>query len=213
MNKKTLVLSSALLAALSLSASAAITWTGAIDGDLANNGNWSSSVAGIKNATLNDNLIFNATGNAPVLGNLPEQPTWGVSSAYSITFDGVTMTNSGNNGIGRGTINVMNGGSFFAFFSMGAVNVDATSAITLQGPNNPTPDATVIHLTPGAQLTLADFAKFEQVGSKIFVNGVSYASDNSILSFSGATATAIPEPSATALLGIGGLALLIRRRK
>jgi len=213
MNIKQTALSAAFLAALSLPASAVITWTGAVDGDISNDGNWDSSVAGILDATLNDSLVFNSTGSAPVLGEQAGQPTWGVTAANSITFDGVSMTNTGNDGLGLGTIAVINGGGFASFFAFGTINVDATSSVILQGGGDPLPGSTAINLTPGATLTLASVAEFTEQGGQIFVNGVDYNTDNSILSFSGTTATAVPEPSSSALLGLGGLALILRRRK
>ena len=213
MKIKHLALSATLLGSLALPASAVITWTGAIDGDISNDGNWDASVAGITDSTLNDSLIFNTTGNAPILGELAGQPTWGVTAANTITFDAVTMTNAGNDGIGRGVFNVINGGGFSAFFANGAVDVGAPSSITLQGGGDPLPFVAVVNLAVGAQLTMASVAEFTEQGGQIFVDGVDFATDTSILEFSGTTATAVPEPSSTALLGLGGLALILRRRK
>ena len=216
MKIKQTALSAAFLAALSLPASAVITWTGAVDGDISNDGNWDASVVGITNATLNDSLIFNTSGSAPVLGEQAAQPTWGVTAANTITFDGVSMTNSGNDGIGTGIINIINGGGATAFFAFGTITVDATSSMNLQGGGDPLPGAAVLNLAPGATLTMASVAEFTEQGAQIFVNGVDFATDTSILSFSGTTATAVapvPEPSSAALLGLGGLALIMRRRK
>ncbi|MFT7173337.1 MAG: hypothetical protein ACI9NQ_001557, partial [Paracoccaceae bacterium] len=60
--------------------------------------------------------------------------------------------------------------------------------------------------------TLPSVAEFTEQGADIEVNGVTFASDNSILSFSGNTATAVPEPTSALLTLLGGLAFFIRRR-
>lgn len=220
MKLKHAIITTSLLAALSMPASAVIVWTGAVDSDLTNDGNWDFSgsalatVAGITSATLADDLQFSGTPtNAPTLGELGGQPTWGVTAGNTITFDGVAMSNSGNDGLGLGIINVTNGGSFTSFFANATVNVDASSSITLQGAGDPIPGVATINLTPGAQLTMASVAEFTEQGGQILVNGVDFNTDNSILSFSGTTATAVPEPTSTALLGLGGLAMIFRRRK
>lgn len=216
MKIKQTALCTAFLAALSLPASAVITWTGAVDGDISNDANWDASVVGITTATLLDDLLFTSAGNAPVLGDQAAQPTWGVTAANTITFDGVSMTNSGNDGIGTGIINIINGGGSTSFFAFGTIAVDATSSITLQGGGDPLPGAAVLNLAPGATLTMASVAEFTEQGAQIFVNGVDFLSDSSILSFSGTTATAlapVPEPSSTALLGLSALAFILRRRK
>ena len=126
-----------------------------------------------------------------------------------------TIDNSGNDGFGGGTVNVINGGSFTSFFTAIDVNIDSTSSITLLGAGDPLPTTSTITLAAGAQLTLASVAEFTEQGAQIFVNGVSFAADNSILSFAGATATAVPEPGVFALLA-GGLSLAwvaLRRRR
>lgn len=98
------------------------------------------------------------------------------------------------------------------------VNVDATSSYTLRGagdPINSQVEMTNVNLAPGAMLTLNSLAEFTEQGADIYVNGVSFATDPSILSIAGTTGTAqaIPEPSGTALIGLAGLAMILRRRR
>lgn len=114
-------------------------------------------------------------------------------------------------------ISILNGSSFtvgnIGLIYDEVITVDSTSSLSVT-TTTATPFASV-DLALGAQLTLSSEAYFTTHGSRILVNGVSYADDSSILSFSGTTATAVlvPEPSSTALLGLSGLALIMRRRK
>jgi hypothetical protein len=219
MNIKRTVLSAAFLAALSLPASAVIVWTGAVDSDLTNNANWDfsgttlSTVAGITDSTLAEDLLFTGAGETPTLAQQPNQPTWGVAKGNTITFNGATLLNSGNDGIGSGSLDLTNGSNVTAFFGRGTFTVDATSNLILQGGGNPIPGSSTVTLAPGATLTLASVAEFTEQGSQIYVGGQSYDSDNSILTFNGTTGTAVPEPSSAAILGLAGLAFILRRRK
>jgi hypothetical protein len=220
MKIKQTVLCATFLAAFSLPASAVITWTGAIDTDLTNDGNWDFSgsslttVAGITDATLAEDLSFTGAGSTPTLANLNGQPAWGVVAGNTMMFDGATLANSGNDGIGLGTIELANGSSVTAFFARKTISVDATSHLILEGAGDPLPGTSTVTLVPGATLTMASVAEFTEQGSQIYVNGQSYDLDNSILTFSGTTATAVPESSTSAIiLGVVGLALVMRRRK
>ncbi len=210
----------AIAAATTALTQAAITWTGAVDSDLTNDGNWDfsgsglASVAGIDSGTVADDLVIGNAGTSPVFGDLTGQPTWGTTAAFGITLDNATIDNgSGNDGFGFGTISLTNGSSLTTFFVDGTLNVDATSSVNLEGAGDPIPGATAVNLAVGATITLSSVAEYTEQGSQIFVNGVNYATDSSILDFSGTTATAVPEPSSSALLGLGALALILRRRK
>ena len=200
-------------------ANAAIVWTGALDSDLTNDGNWDftssglASVTGITNATLADDIVFTNAGTAAVVGELTGQPSWGVGSGFGITIDNTFVDTTNNDGIRGDTIDIVNGGSLRIFFAGVDLNVDSSSSINLLGGGDPLPGSAALNLSAGAQVTLASRSEFDQQGAQIFVNGVSFTSDNSILNFTGASAVAVPEPSAAALLGLGGLALILRRRK
>jgi hypothetical protein len=91
-----------------------------------------------------------------------------------------------------------------------SVSVDGTSAMSLTHASAPFGS---IDLALGGELTLASAGLFTTKAANIFVNGISYADDNSILSIRGNTATAIPEPAVITLIAMmGGGLLFIRRR-
>lgn len=201
-------------------ANADVVWTGAVDSDLTNDGNYDftssglATVAGITSGTLAENLVYNSSGTMPIQGDLANQPTWGVAVGNTITFDGVTVDNgSGNDGWGFGEIFVINGASVTTFYMESQITVDSTSSVNLEGAGAPLPKlSTTLNLAPGAQVTLFSMDKFTLHASQIFVNGTSYADDNTVLSFNGLTATAVPEPGSLALLGLSGLLIARRRR-
>ena len=216
---KIIGLSFVLLSVLIMGSSAQLVWTGAVDSDVTNDANWSGgSVTGILDLTLAEDLVFGNAGTAPIGPERALQPSWGVTVANSITVDNVFLDTAGNDGLGAGTINVINGGSIRMFFLKSAsINVDGDSSVNLLGGGDPLPNnlevIAALHLAPGAQATLASLAEFTEQGAQIFVNGVSFADDTSILTFSGSTATAIPEPATLGMLVVfGGATLFIRRK-
>lgn len=177
-------------------------WTGAVDYDITNDANWSESVVGITDHTLAADLVFTNAGAAPIAPDIGGDPQvrWGVADTYTITVDGVLVDSTTNDGVTAGVIDIINGGSIRIFFVenyLGAedcmVNVDGTSSLNLLGGGNPISEAQ-IHLAFGAQLTLVSLEEFTEQGDEIFVDGVSYNEDNSVLSFEGSTATALGEP-------------------
>lgn len=220
---KKLAITAALGLAASITSQAAIVWTGATSSALDLDGNWDftgsalTSVAGITNATLADDIVFNNAGTAPIIGEQGAQPTWGVASGFSATIDNVFLNTAGNDGFSAGTTDIINGGSLSAFFIFGNTNVSGDSSINLLGGGDPLPGAAVLSLSPGSQITLASFAEFNEQGAQIFVNGVNYDTDNSVLDFAAVpganSAIAVPEPSSTALIGLAGLGFILRRRK
>ncbi len=154
----------------------------------------------ITNGTLNSSLTLNLQ-----LGNL--------TMSNSLATFGAGF---GFDGGGASILNLTNSSSWQSqFLTNGTtVNVDGTSSLSLAGggdPINSQTAATRVNLALGAQLTLASFSEFAEQGNEIFVNGVSYNSNNSILSFNGNTATAVPEPAPLAMLGVCVLFLLRRR--
>lgn len=216
------------LSATFIASHATVVWTGAANTDFYNDANWDFS--GAVNGTtainpstdINENLTVNGAAGLTGAGRLD------LGAGYSITLTNSSFApNSGVNGVVDGNpnnsvLNVLGGSAMTStWLTEGmTLNVDGTSSYTLRGagdPINSQSEKTTINLTPGAQLTLASVAEFTEQGADIMVNGVSFATDNSILTFSGNTATAvgtaIPEPSGIALIGLAGLAMILRRRK
>lgn len=207
---------------------ASVVWTGATNSDFYNNANWdfSGAVNGTTAITpstdINEDLTITDAAGLTGVGRLD------LGAGYSITLTNSSFVpNSGVNGVvdGDPSNSVLNliGGSVMTstWLTEGmTVNVDGTSSYSLRGagdPINSQSEQTTINLAPGATLTLTSLAEFTEQGADIKVNGVSFASDASILTFSGNTATAvatvIPEPSGVALIGLAGLAMILRRRK
>ena len=87
-------------------------------------------------------------------------------------------------------LTITNGGTLSASYMSGYANatVDGTSSVTLTDAANPL--RCDIHLAEGAELTLVDAAMFTTEGAQIFVDGVSYASNPSVLKLTGNTAVA-----------------------
>jgi hypothetical protein len=145
-----------------------------------------------------------------------------IGDGFTMTLDNsiLGLVAGGNDGVGGEpagtgvTVNVTSGSQLNPFFIVNAVtvNVDASSSASFGGGGTPI-NLSTVSLAPGSSLTLASLAEFTEQGTKIFVNGVSFASNSTILNSSGNTGTAIPEPSGLALLGLAGLACLFRRRK
>ena len=216
------------LSASVIASHASVVWTGATNNDFYNDANWDFS--GAVNGTtainpstdINEDLVISGAAGLTGGGRLD------LGAGYSITLTNSSFApTSGVNGVVDGNpsnsvLNVLGGSAMTStWLTEGmTLNVDGTSAYTLRGagdPINSQSEKTTINLTPGAQLTLASVAEFTEQGADIMVNGVSFATDNSILTFSGNTATAvgtaIPEPSGIALIGLAGLAMMLRRRK
>jgi hypothetical protein len=225
--KKILTIAGVLSASV-IASHATVVWTGATNNDFYNDANWDFS--GAANGTtainpstdINEDLTLNGAAGLTGAGRLD------LGAGYSITLTNSSFApNSGVNGFIDGdpnnsVLNLLGGSAMTStWLTEGmTLNVDGTSSYTLRGagdPINSQSEKTTINLTPGAQLTLATVAEFTEQGADIMVNGVSFATDNSILTFSGNTATAvgtvIPEPSGVALIGLAGLAMILRRRK
>lgn len=226
MNKTTL-LSIGFAAASALTSQAAISWTGAIDSAPFDDGNWdfsgSTESSIVADVAILDNITV--TNVAP-----PASGSSGGSFAqfklgegYSMTITNTSFDFLGTDGVAgsaggsQENINLIGSSLNIQFASVGIdINVDGTSSLNIRGGGdgiNSQTAPTRVNLSVGGQLTLPTLAEFTEQGNEIFVNGVSYNSDTSILSFSGTTATAVPEPASTALLGLGGIALILRRRK
>ncbi len=160
-----------------------------------------------------------------------------LGDGFSLNLDNTNITMSGTSGLqgvddGAGTarinapmsVNATNGSTInIQFSSVGVdLNIDATSSLTIRGGGdgiNSQTEITRVDLAAGGMLTMTNAAEIdEQIGEgDIYVDGVQVTAANKATLLSGAgstvTALAVPEPSSTALLGLGGLALILRRRK
>ncbi len=159
---------------------------------------------------LDDVTFSNATINAAFASGFGQ---FRLGNGFNVTLNNASITSATNGGIageiavpGTATFNLLNGSNLNMQFVTGAVvNVDSTSTLRLRGggdPINSVDQPALVNLAPGAMLTLASSGEFTEQGDAIFVNGVSFAANPSILSFSGNTGTAIapvPEPSSAAL--------------
>ncbi|BDS08771.1 hypothetical protein NT6N_38110 [Oceaniferula spumae] len=159
----------------------------------------------IANMQINSGSL-NISGANPTFGNL------------TLSNSSATVASLSSSASFPSEIYLTNGSSWESTFITNNTTlfVDGTSTMELFGsgdPINSQTNPTSVHLAYGAKLTLSSLAEFTQQGNEIFVNGVSFNSDNSVLSFNGTTATAVPEASSAALIGLAGLALILRRRK
>jgi hypothetical protein len=214
---------------------AAIVWTGAVDTDIFNEANWDLSGSAVTavdpNVTIADDVNFlNATVS---ITDVTGQQRFQVGNGFLVTVDNSSIIAAGNDGIagpvgsalpagpGGPVINVINGSAFEPFFIFQGVDlsIDGTSTATHRGGGNPI-NVSLVDLAPGAVVTFTaeTVAAFnaEHLG-KYTVNGVAAAEGVNITIASdggaGSIITAIPEPSSFLLVGLAGVALILRRRK
>jgi len=218
------------------SASADVVWTGA--GADANavfaddNYDFSGSALSTIEAapsTVGDNVTYTGANITTTDNNAFN--LFLIEDGFTVTFDGTSYTTGGTGGLnGLDTfssfVDIVNGSSAsLQYVAVGlTVFVDGTSSLTIRGGGdgiNSQTEATSVTLAQGGQLSLPTVAEFTEQGGEIFAANAAgvltaYSDDNSILSFNGTTATAVnaivPEPGSLALLGLGGLALIRRRR-
>jgi hypothetical protein len=96
------------------------------------------------------------------------------------------------------------------------INVDSTSSLTLRGAGdsiNSQIERSIINLSPNAQLSLNSLDQFIEQGDDIYLNGVSFSQNPSILKFNGTTATAIPETRFLLFSAIPIILLLNKKRR
>ena len=227
--KRRFITTSAAVFTTCLYSHAAIVWSGGgASDDFYDVANWdlSGSASTAMSSPTDDIVtITGATINEPS-GSFTNLE---IGDGFSVTMSGTSFTFSNNNGFTgvndasdvASTLHIVEGSSMNAqFAAIGIqINVDSTSSLRFRGagdPINSQTEKTTINLSPGAQLTLPSLAEFTEQGADIVVNGVTFAEDPSILSFSGSTATAnsvVPELSSSLFGMVGALALLGRRRK
>ena len=227
--KRRFITTSAAVFTTCLCSHAAIVWSGGgASDDFYDVANWdlSGSASTAMSSPTDDIVtITGATINEPS-GSFTNLE---IGDGFSVTMSGTSFTFSNNNGFTGvndasdvpSTLHIVEGSSMNAqFAAIGIqINVDSTSSLRFRGagdPINSQTEKTTINLSPGAQLTLPSLAEFTEQGADIVVNGVTFAEDPSILSFSGSTATAnsvVPELSSSLFGMVGALALLGRRRK
>jgi hypothetical protein len=168
------------------------------------------------------NVDFNGgtTGTIEALG---VTGNFGSNSTVFVQFGNLTLQDATANptGInasgGSSTINLVNSSWTSTFLAFNVeVSLDGTSSLTHTGAGDPINsqggEATRVNLVNGSQLTLASVAEFTEQGDEIFIDGVAFNDDPSLLVFEGNTATAVPEPSTGFLVALAGLVLLRRQR-
>jgi len=144
--------------------------------------------------------------DALILEDSPSFSHIEIGDGFSVTLKSTDFTFQNNNGFTGvddddnvySTLNIIEGSSMNAMFSaIGLeINVDSTSSLTLRGAGasiNSQTERSIVNLSPNAQLTLNSIDKFVQQGDDIYLNGVSFSQNPSILKFNGTTGTAIPE--------------------
>ena len=149
-----------------------------------------------------------------------------IADGFSVTLISTDFTFLNNNGFTGvndddnvySTLNITEGSSMNAMFSaIGLeINVDSTSSLTLRGAGasiNSQTERSIVNLAPNAQLTLSSLEKFSEQGDDIYLNGVSFSQNPSILKFNGTTATAIPEAHFILLSAIPIILLLNKKKR
>lgn len=149
-----------------------------------------------------------------------------IGDGFSVTLISTDFTFKNNNGFTGvddddnvySTLNITEGSSMNAMFSaIGLeINVDSTSNLTLRGAGdsiNSQIERSIVNLSPNAQLTLSSIEEFAEQGDDIYLNGVSFSQNPSILKFNGTTGTAIPESNSVLLAGISVFLLLSAKKR
>lgn len=226
----------ALASTIALS-NAAVVWTGADNFDFFNDANWdfsASTLTAIDPAVaINDDISITSVANTVTAGGgnliIGDAFTFTLTSTDLNITDGFGL--SGVSDAAQSSVNMIDSSITAQFATNGLdISLDGTSSIKFNGggdPINSQSSLTNLVFNTGAKLILPTRAEFdEQVTANggagtITVNGTAATAENmdTLFSFTGAgptTGTAlapIPEPSSTALLGLAGLALILRRRK
>jgi len=225
------ILAPALLLASALTSSAAIVWTGAADSNFYNTDNWDFSGSSVTAANFNasasiaDNIVISNASSVSLGGLLT------VANGFNLTLNSSSLTSTATNGFNGGadfgaTVNVsLNGISSLnvQFISKGVnTYVSSGSTLSVRGtdkPINSDTGTTNVYLSPGASLNFANASVINNHSgyhrNLIFNSATGNTLSGSPADFNpstGATITAIPEPSFT-LLGALGLLAFARRRR
>ena len=164
--------------------------------------------------------------DALILEDSPSYSNIEIGDGFSVTLKSTSFTFQNNNGFTGvnddddvfSTLNILEGSDMNAMFSaIGLeINVDSTSSLTLRGAGdsiNSQIERSIVNLSPNAQLTLDSIEEFSEQGDDIYLNGVSFSQNPSILKFNGNTGTAIPEAHLILLSAVSTILLLSQRRR
>jgi hypothetical protein len=164
--------------------------------------------------------------DALILEDSPSYSNIEIGDGFSVTLkstDFIFQNNNGFTGVDDdnnvySTLNITEGSNMDAMFSaIGLeINVDSTSSLTLRGGGdaiNSQIERSIVNLSPSAQLTLNSIEEFAEQGDDIYLNGVSFSQNPSILKFNGTTGTAIPEISSALFSSISILLLLSNKKR
>ena len=164
--------------------------------------------------------------DALILEDSPSYSNIEINDGFSVTLVSTDFTFQNNNGFTGveddenvySVLNITEGSSMDAMFSaIGLkINVDSTSSLTLRGAGdsiNSQIERSIVNLSPNAKLTLSSLDQFAVQGSDIYLNGVSFSQNPSILKFNGATGTAIPEINFVLFSAIPILLLLSNKKR
>lgn len=178
--------------------------------------NWTK----IENATLTvDGGTYNRTGGSPLqIGGGSSE-----NAGILVATNGASIGTTGMMIVNDFSTVTIDGGSSFVFTNTTAGSYSGTLAYAIEG-------AGVINFTGGGTMMGAAGYKFGTVATSMTwealygLGKLTFGGSNAGLfannfttsgtvGTTGYTLTAIPEPSSAALLGLGGLALVLRRRK
>jgi len=164
--------------------------------------------------------------DAFIIEDSPSYSNIEIGDGFSVTLkstDFIFQNNNGFTGVNDddnvySVLNITEGSSMNAMFSaIGLeINVDSTSSLTLRGAGdsiNSQIERSIVNLSPNAQLTLSSIEEFAEQGDDIYLNGVSFSQNPSILKFNGTTGTAIPEISSVIFSSISILLLLSNKKR
>jgi len=227
-----------LAAASTLTAQAALLWTGATNNALYDETNWLDDNGAVPGAdeinsgtavTAATGGLIQITSGALTPSNFGGNFVIGLGNNIEVG-GGKTLGSSGGSGIqvagpqGPNVTGLLSGASTLNVQFTVDIDwsIDGASSVILRGGGNPINGISTINFLDAASTltftneTVAAFTS-EHL-SKIMVNGAPAVIGTNLNVISdggtGSIVTAIvPEPSAAALLGLGGLALILRRRK